>query len=94
MDKYKPEYMGKVLPADDQNKLTDFVSNKYDAFSKAYDACKECSDKIKDVCAINNNSTDSFSMKLSTGSDVIEQIKAANTNPDISITGDVITAKT
>ena len=93
MDKYKPGYMGKVLPADDPSKLTDFVSNKYDAFSKAYDACKESSDKIKDVSAVNNNSTDSFSMKLSTGSDTMEAIKANNTNPDVTITGDVITAK-
>ena len=94
MNTYKPEYMGKVMPADDPTKLTDFVSNKYDAFSKAYDACKDNSENIKDVSAVNNGSQDSFSMKLSTNSDTMEAIKQANTNPDVTITGDVITAKT
>ena len=94
MEKYKPEYMGKVLPADDQNKLTDFVSNKYDAFSKAYDAVKENSDNIKDIAAVNTGATDSFSMKITASSDTMEAIKNTNMNPDVTITGDVVTAKT
>ena len=33
VEKYKPGYLGKVMPVDNPSKLTDFVTNKYDAFS-------------------------------------------------------------
>lgn len=95
MNKYKPEYMGKVIPADDPAKLTDFVANKYESFSKAYDSCKNNSDKIKDVkpVDIKDGSTE-FSMKVSTDATTMKDIIGKNTgNKDVSVKGDVITAK-
>ena len=49
MEKYKPGYLGKVIPADNPSKLTDFVTNQYDAFSKIYDTCKNQSENISDI---------------------------------------------
>lgn len=95
MEKYKPSYMGKVMPADDPAKLTDFVANKFDAFSKAYDACKDQSENIKDVSATStpNDSSNSFAMKVSTDSETLKKIDEATKSDDsVSVKGDVITA--
>lgn len=94
MEKYKPEYMGKVIPADDPAKLTDFVTNKYESFSKAYDACKDSSDKIKDVTSVETESgSTEFSMKISTDSATIKSIIDNKKDDSVSVKGDVITAK-
>ena len=95
MKKYKPDFLGKVIPADDPGKLTDFVTNKYNSFNKVYDACKDHSEKIDDVKAVEsevdcNNNT--LSVKILTDTDTIEVIKKAiGDSPVISIKGDVIT---
>ena len=94
MNKYKPEYMGKVIPADDPTKLTDFVTNKYESFSKAYDACKENSDKIKDVSPVDTKSgTTDFSMKISTDANTIKDIIDNKKDDSVTVSGDVISAK-
>lgn len=93
MKKYKPEYMGKVIPADDPAKMTDFVTNKYESFSKAYDSCKENSGKIKDVKPIETKSGSSeFSMKVDTDGATMAKIMENNKDSNVSISGDVITA--
>ena len=94
MEKYKPSYMGQVIPADDPNKMTDFCANKYEAFSKCYDACKEQSENINNVSSVPSEiGSDSFTMKLSTDSDTMEKIKEANsTDGTVNIVGDTITA--
>lgn len=98
MEKYKPEYMGKVIPADDPSKLTDFVANKYDAFSTIYDACKDQSEKISAIKVVENNgantSPDVLSVKVTAGKDTFDYIKeATKDNGSIVIVNDVITAK-
>lgn len=94
MQKYKPSYMGQVMPADDPSKLTDFVANKYDAFSKCYDSSKEFSESINAVSATNVKEGTEFSMKLDTGSKTMERIKEkVQGDPSISVSGDTITAK-
>lgn len=94
MERYKPEYMGKVIPADDPAKLTDFVTNKYDAFSKAYDVCKDSSDKIKDVMSVETSTgSNEFCMKLSTDSATIKSIIENKKDESVSVQGDVITAR-
>ncbi len=94
MERYKPGYMGKVIPADDPAKLTDFVTNKYDAFSKVYDACKNSSDKIKDVTSVETASGSSeFCMKISTDSATIKSIIENKKDDCVSVQGDVIMAK-
>lgn len=95
MNKYKPEYLGKVIPVDNPGQLADFVTNKYDSFSKVYDACKDHSEKIDDIKAVESESgnINSISIKVTTDTDTVETIKQAiGTDPSINIKGDVITA--
>lgn len=93
MKKYKPQFLGKVIPADDSEKLTDFVTNKYDAFSKIYDVCKDQSEKITDIKSIDSNEK-SLSVKVSTDKESMDKIKESSSNNDsITINNDVITAK-
>jgi hypothetical protein len=95
MNKYKPEYLGKVIPADNPAQLTDFVTNKYDSFSKVYDACKNHSEKIDDIKAVESecDNKNSISIKVITDMDTVETIKQAiGDDSSINIKGDVITA--
>lgn len=93
MNQYKPEYMGKVLPADNPSKLNDFVTNKYDAFSKAYDACKDFSTNINDVTPVDKpTGSTEFSMNISTDTNTIKKILEKGLE-SISIQGTVLTAK-
>lgn len=94
MNQYKPEYMGKVIPADDPVKMTNFMSKQYDSFSKIYDVCKNESVNINNIKVVDTNSNDSFSVKISAAKETISNIiqKAAN-SPTLSVSGDVITAK-
>ena len=93
MNKYKPEYMGRVMPADDPTKLTRFVRDQYGAFTKIYDACKEYSDKISDVTSVQAEGEKVLSVKLSTDTGTIDNIKeAVSDDGAIAVTGDVISA--
>jgi len=91
MNLYKPEYMGKVIPADDPAKLTDFVTNKYDAFSKVYEACKEQSADIKDISMVETSDTNSLSVNVQASEETMEKIKE-NSSEDVNVTGNVVTA--
>lgn len=92
MDKYKPTFMGQVLPVDNPSKLTDFVSNKYEAFSKCYDNVKSESEKIKEVSSVpTSDGSSEFAMKVSTDSDTMSRIKENAT--DVSVDGTVVRAK-
>lgn len=94
MRTYKPEYLGKVIPANDASKLTDFVTNKYDAFSKIYDTCKGSSEKIDDIKAVDTSNSESLAIKISTDSNTLDTIsKEAKKNESLNVTGDVITAR-
>lgn len=96
MDKYKPGYLGRVLPADDPSKLTDFVTNKYDAFSKVYDACKDQSENITDLKVVetDNADTETLSVKISASEEAIDTIKETTSSDEsVTIENDVITAK-
>lgn len=96
MEQYKPGWMGKVMPVDNPSKLTDFVKNKYDAFSKIYDTCKDQSSKISDVKTVESSSGDSesLSVKISADKEVVETVKETVKNdPSVSVKGDVVTAK-
>ena len=98
MEQYKPLYMGKVVPADNPSKLTDFVANKYDAFSKIYDACKNKSEDILDIKIVDiagtGNTADTLSIQVSASKDTFDYIKeAVKDNGSVSIKNDVITAK-
>lgn len=94
MDRYKPGYFGKVLPVNDTNKLSDLVNNKYDAFSKIYDACKEQSAQISDIKLVETGSPDTLSVKVSCDEEVVENMKKTIEGDNtISIDNNIITAK-
>ena len=92
MKKYKPEYLGKVLPKD-QDKITDFMHNKFNGFSEVYNTCKDSSDKINDVKSVekDTDNKETYAMKVSADDSVLKDIKEKNTNQSIDITGDTIT---
>ena len=95
MRTYKPEYLGKVIPANDASKLTDFVTNKYDAFSKIYETCKGLSEKITDIIAVDSSNSESLSVKISTDSGTLDSISnEAKKNESVTVVGDIITAGT
>lgn len=93
MKKYEPEFLGKVIPADNSEKLTDFVTNQYDAFTQIYNACKDQSDNITDIKNVSSDDK-SLSVKVSTDTESMDKIKeSAMGNDSITINADVITAK-
>ena len=93
MNKYKPEFLGRTIPADNESKLTEFVQQKYGAFNDIYDACKNYSDQISDITNVSNNSND-LSVKIICSAEVIEEIKKNNLNNDkLTVSLDIITAK-
>ena len=93
MNKYKPEYLGKVIPADDSCKLYEFMGNKYDAFSKIYDACKNYSEEISNI-GVTNDDLNSLSVQIVTDEKTIsEMVKKAELMNGIKIQGDVIVAE-
>lgn len=89
MERYKPGYLGKVIPADNQSKLTEFVTKKMDAFNKVYDSCKTHSESITDIKAVDNNDVESLSVKISTDPDTLAAIAE---DQSVSVDGNVITA--
>jgi predicted nucleic acid-binding Zn-ribbon protein len=94
MNQYKPEYLGKVIPVDDQDQLTDFVQNRFDSFSKIYDSCKEQSSSISDISMVKSTEANDLSVKISTDDETIQKISEKIIDDDnIKINGDVITAK-
>lgn len=97
MEKYKPGYLGKVIPADDPAKLTKFVTKKYESFSKIYDTCKDQSDKIGDIKVVESgegDSEDTLKVKVSADKDVVEKIAdTAKKDASVTVQDDVITAK-
>lgn len=96
MEQYKPEYLGKVIPANDPAKLTEFCTSQYDAFTVVYDACKDKSSQISDIKVVETESSspDSLSVKVTADPGTVDTIKqATKDNLNISIKGDIITAK-
>lgn len=91
MEQYKPGYLGQALPVGNPNKMTDFVANKYDAFSKVYDVCKNNSENIKNISVIESNNSDSLSIKVSTDQETMDSIKEKNNDDSIDIHDNVIT---
>lgn len=95
MDKYKPGYLGKMIPADDPSKVTEFVTKQYESFSAVYDSCKEHSDKISDVKPLDAGSgSSSLSVKVSTDKETMAKIEeTASSDTSVTVKGDTITAK-
>lgn len=94
MDKYKPGYLGKVIPADDPSKMTDFVENKYDSFSKVYEVCKDQSANISDIKPVDSGSGETISVQIVASTETMELINEAAKNDDsVTVQGGVVIAK-
>lgn len=92
MKKYKPEFLGKAIPVDNQTKLTDFVQNKYDAFSKIYEVCRDNSESITDIVTVDSDNTN-LSIKLTTNRDTLDDISHRLENDNnMMLQGDIINA--
>lgn len=92
MNKYKPEYLGKVIPAEDPLKMTDMLQNKFEQFSKIYDACKDISTNITDIKVV-DTSPDLLSVKISADMGTIALLQEKSAETGVNINGDIITAK-
>lgn len=97
MENYKPKYLGKCIPADNPSKLTKFVTEQYDSFSKVYDTCKDQSDKIDDIKVVDSgdgDSGDTLKVKVSADKEVLKEISdKAKEGGSVTVQDDVITAK-
>lgn len=97
MKKYKPEYLGKVLP-DEGPKRKDFLQNEYEPFSEIYDACKDESEDITDIKNLTEElGSPSLNIKVTTTSEeVLHKLSDKISNDpesNVSISGDVLTSK-
>lgn len=95
MNQYKPQFLGKVIPADDPSKLTTFCMDKFDSFNKIYDVCKGESAQIDDIKAVESENSEQTSLSVKVSADkeaVAKIIETAKGDSSISIKGDVITA--
>lgn len=95
MNQYKPEYLGKVIPADNPTKMADFVENRFDSFNKVYDACKDQSSSIQDVKPIENSNPSALSVQIVANPDTIESVKEVVKDDDsVTVQDGIITAQT
>jgi hypothetical protein len=95
MKRYKPEFMGKILEPDNTTKMTDFVQNKYDSFSKIYESCRDQSEQINDIKNIDKDSSDKSELvvKISTDTETLEKISEnIKDNEKIKLDNDIISA--
>jgi hypothetical protein len=94
MDKYKPGFLGKVLP-EKPSEISDFMHNKYDGFSKVYDTCKCESEKITDIKPVKSDSSSdkSYAVKVTVSDKgALDNIKNNNKDSSVKVTGDVISS--
>ena len=97
MKLYKPEYIGKIVsPATDQAKLTDFLQNKYNAFTRIYNICKSESENISDIGIVekpNDENNSTLHILISTDMLTLDRI-SRNINNDelVKMNGNTIMA--
>lgn len=80
MDPYKPQYLGKIMPAETPA-LKQFMVEKYDQFNTVYDICKTSSDNIDDVTGVENDG-DNLTVKVMADNDTMEKLSEAAANDD------------
>ena len=56
MRQYKPEFLGKVMPVDNKEKMSKFLNDQYFSFNNIYDAIKEHSEDISDLILLESES--------------------------------------
>ena len=89
MRKYKPSYLGSIMPVDNKEKMDDFFINKYESFSEIYDACKDFFFFFSGISMVESEETKKIKIKLICSEETIDKIKAKKI--DIQIENNVIT---
>lgn len=90
MDPYKPQYLGKIMPAETP-KLKEFMVEQYDQFNTVYDICKASSDAIDDVANVGNDGDD-LTVKVMTDNGTMEKLGEAAANDDtVTVRDNLIT---
>lgn len=90
MKKYKPSYLGKLMPVDDKDLMNDFIVNKYEAFTEIYDACKDSSEDISNMIVIESEQKKCLKVKLFCEETTLEKIKSSKKK--IQLIEDIISA--
>lgn len=91
MKKYSPDFLGKVIPADNPEKITNFCNNQYDSFTSVFNTVKNHSDNISDISAKNaGDDTSTLTVTLTTDDDTMKAI-AASADESTQVQGDTIT---
>ena len=91
MKRYKPTYLGKVIP-DTSDKIKKFMTNKFDAFTEIYNACKNESENIFDFIDVSTDDSESLSIKITTTDESFDNIKSC-LGEDMIVDHNVITKK-
>lgn len=91
MKKYKPSYLGQLMPVDNKEKMDDFFINKYESFSEIYDACKDFSEDISNISIVESEDTKKIKVKLICNEEIIDKIRKKTIN--ICIEDNIITTE-
>lgn len=91
MNEYKPEYLGRIIPADSE-KLLNLVKNNFEEFSLIYNGCKSYSKDIHDVQDVSKDGT-TLQIRVITDPSVMDAIKRDLENADnVTVENDIISA--
>ena len=88
MRQYKPEFLGKVMPVDNKEKMSKFLNDQYFSFNNIYDAIKEHSEDISDLILLESENEKELRIKLITENSILEKIKSSK----VKIINDIISA--
>lgn len=75
--------------------MSDFMRNKYEGFSKIYDACKCESENISDIKSIKTDSSNakSYATKIVADASTLKNICDNNKDSSVKVDGDVISTE-
>lgn len=78
------------MPVDNKDQMSDFIINKYEAFTEIYDACKDSSEDISNMIIVESEHKKCLKVKLFCEENVLEKIK--NSKKKIQLIDDIISA--
>lgn len=87
MRQYKPEFLGKVMPVDNKEKMSKFLNDQYFSFNNIYDAIKEHSEDISDLILLESESN-SLRIKIISENNILAKINSTK----VKIDNDIISA--
>ena len=85
MKQYKPTFLGRMLPADEQK---DWLVKKYHEFEELYGSMKEHAEQISDIIPIYNTKNNTYQVQLIAEQEVFDKIHSQNSK--ITINGNIL----